>query len=175
MFDRNIVLLLMVAGIATAESIRNPLEVKRARQSRFNNGRILGGHTAEPGQFPHQISLRIFRLFHLGGGSILSERWIVTAAHCTYDFEQDWLTIQAGAHHITGDGDEYEIERIIEHPEYDNFHLYNDIALIELSVSLALSDRVAVIGYGTTTPIGVGVSARTSGWGQMDVSYRICV
>lgn len=48
-------------------------------------GRIVGGHDAEPGQFPYQISLRN-RNSHTCGGSIIDEKWILTAAHCVvYD------------------------------------------------------------------------------------------
>lgn len=48
-------------------------------------GRIVGGGDAESGQFPYQISLRN-RNSHTCGGSILNEKWILTAAHCVvYD------------------------------------------------------------------------------------------
>lgn len=172
MFNRNVVLLL-VAGIAVAcaGSIGNPVEVLRARQARFHDwsGRIIGGETAEPGQFPHQVSLRLLEYFHMCGGSILSERWIVTAAHCTIGWPLEYLSIQAGAHLIYGDGEQYEIAQIIEHPEYDDWYLYNDISLIQLTVSLVLNEQVAIIGYGSATPIGVGVPARASGWGSIEV------
>eukprot|EP00063_Salmo_salar_P030861 XP_014005696.1 PREDICTED: transmembrane protease serine 3-like [Salmo salar] len=47
--------------------------------------RIVGGNISEPGQFPWQASLHDQNQ-HLCGGSIISPRWIVTAAHCVYGF-----------------------------------------------------------------------------------------
>lgn len=47
------------------------------------NGRIVGGLEARGGQFPHQISLR-FKGSHNCGGSIISSKYILTAAHCVY-------------------------------------------------------------------------------------------
>lgn len=47
------------------------------------NGRIVGGREAHEGQFPHQISLR-FKGSHNCGGSIISSKYILTAAHCVY-------------------------------------------------------------------------------------------
>lgn len=178
MLNRNIIVLL-VAGIAvvSAGAISNPVEVLRAPQQRSQScsndwsGHIIGGHTAEPGQFPHQISLRLVRFMHVCGGSILSERWIVTAAHCTDGWSLDLLSIVAGAHEVYGDGVDYRIEQIINHPEYDHYYLYNDISMVRLSESLVLSERIAIIGYGTATPVGVGIAARSSGWGSDQVCY----
>lgn len=49
----------------------------------MNDTRILGGNYANDGQFPYLISLRQRAAnFHLCGGSILNEYWILTAAHC---------------------------------------------------------------------------------------------
>lgn len=52
----------------------------------FPNLRIIGGHDAQPGQFPYQVSLQICILgslcSHSCGGSIISPNQILTAAHC---------------------------------------------------------------------------------------------
>jgi len=44
--------------------------------------RITNGYTAERGQFPWQVGLIIDNLFFCGG-SLISNQWVLTAAHCT--------------------------------------------------------------------------------------------
>lgn len=53
----------------------------------------MGGHNAKPGEFPHQVSLQFavkpfMSLKHFCGGSILSEKFILTAAHCVDGIEE---------------------------------------------------------------------------------------
>merc|ERR1719300_382698 len=44
---------------------------------------IVGGQPAKPGQFPWQVSLRDSYDEHTCGGSIISERFVLTADYCT--------------------------------------------------------------------------------------------
>lgn len=47
--------------------------------------RIVGGSYAKPGEFPYQAFLLMVKSNDDGytcGGSVLSERWIITTAHC---------------------------------------------------------------------------------------------
>lgn len=46
------------------------------------DGRIVGGYKIDIQDVPYQISLQSSSR-HLCGGSIINEKWILTAGHCT--------------------------------------------------------------------------------------------
>ncbi|XP_050079110.1 trypsin-like [Anopheles maculipalpis] len=107
--------------------------------------RIVNGTDASILDYPFMISLRGSTGGHSCGGSILSERWILTAAHCVGSTTPFLQTIQAGRTNISRDVDDsvYAIEQVISHPQYDSRNSFlNDIALLKLQRPLEFSDSV---------------------------------
>lgn len=54
-------------------------------QQKIINERIVGGGTAQPGQFPWQVSVRR-NGYGICGGSIISPTEVITAAHCVNSY-----------------------------------------------------------------------------------------
>lgn len=139
--------------------------------------RIIGGSTAKPHQFPHIVSLRgrrvlggiiVFR--HLCGGSIISDRWIITAAHCTqreFTSASNWSVV-VGAHHIGNDGESYEVDQVINHGDYHSTSVENDIALLQTNQPIQFNDAVQPIAMRAQFVEG-GAESIISGWGVEQV------
>lgn len=111
--------------------------------------RIVGGQTARPNQFPHQISIRkkingTIGWLHRCGGSIISRRWIITAAHCTQGEYSDpsLLLIVVGAHHVRNDGQIYEFSQVVNHPSVNIKEIRNDSSLLRTSKLLHFNSSV---------------------------------
>ncbi|XP_053352951.1 transmembrane protease serine 3 [Clarias gariepinus] len=110
------------------------------------SARIVGGNLSQEGQFPWQVSLQ-FQNEHLCGGSILTTRWILTAAHCVYGFAYPPLwKVLAGLTEQPVTGARYlAVEKIIYHGRYRPKGLDYDIALLKLSQPLTFNGYIEPI------------------------------
>ncbi|XP_055610821.1 trypsin-7-like [Uranotaenia lowii] len=108
--------------------------------------RIINGTDASIEDFPFMISLRSYTGSHSCGGSIVSKKWIMTAAHCVNNSTTPFLqTIQVGRSNISKpeDSSVYKISKVIIHPGYSPENSYvNDIAVFQLVGELEFSDYV---------------------------------
>ncbi|KAM9849674.1 coagulation factor IXa [Aulostomus maculatus] len=137
--------------------------------------RIVGGKVVVPGEIPWQAGL----IDHLTGspfcgGSVLSERWVITAAHCLIEAKGGFF-IRVGEHNIhTKEGTEqdYDVLEQHVHPFYNvSLSFYNhDIALLYLKNPITFSTTVRPICIGPTAFIEMLVKesspATVSGWGR---------
>uniref|UniRef100_A0A4W6BM38 trypsin n=1 Tax=Lates calcarifer TaxID=8187 RepID=A0A4W6BM38_LATCA len=77
--------------------------------------KIVGGYECKPYSQPHQVSLNSG--YHFCGGSLVSENWVVSAAHCY----KSRVEVRLGEHNIrVTEGTEQFISssRVIRHPNY---------------------------------------------------------
>lgn len=139
---------------------------------KFSNGdRIVGGRNATIEEFPWQISLRkqnldtgLFK--HFCGGSVLTERIMLTAAHCVFYKDPKRYVIVAGTSYRAGDdGITVPALTFLWHEFYDSFSVDNDIALILLAKPLPLNDlNIMPVVLASEDP-KTGDIITVSGWG----------
>lgn len=106
--------------------------------------RIINGTDAVLGQFPHFASLGYEddgALTWECGGALISETFVLTAAHCAKRRVPKYArfgVINLGS----TKSDTYKIKNIIKHPDYDGGSTYNDIALIELESEVKFTNNI---------------------------------
>ncbi|XP_064917194.1 coagulation factor XI isoform X2 [Columba livia] len=108
--------------------------------------RIVGGTDSAPGEWPWQVSLhvKLSRRRHVCGGSIISNQWILTAAHCVMSLANPNIWhVYAGIlkqSEINEDTPFFKVEEIIVHPQYKYARTGYDIALMKLDKPMNFTD-----------------------------------
>lgn len=129
--------------------------------------RIVNGFQAEPGQFPHQALLEITKPQGraICGGSLLSNEWVISAAHCASTGIR--FEVSLGAQTFDNS---LEPGRVIDttytkivHPQYSGNT--NDLSLIKLSKKIAFTDRIQPVLLPKSTDSFEGQDVVASGWG----------
>ncbi|XP_054443037.1 prothrombin [Pteronotus mesoamericanus] len=146
-------------------------------------GRIVHGWDAEIGLAPWQVML--FRKSPqelLCGASLISDRWVLTAAHCLLyppwdkNFTENDLLVRIGKHSRT----RYErgiekismLEKIYIHPRYNwRDTLDRDIALLKLRKPITFSNHIHPVclpdKQTASRLIQAGSKGRVTGWGNL--------
>lgn len=143
----------------------------------FRNGekkKIVGGKEAPEGAYPWQVSLIVSWIAnpgdgHFCGGSILNDRWILTAAHCVVKNRPRDIHVVSGTNKLEATAVRSNIRRIIVHRGYKPKKEDNDIALLELYKPLQLGPKTASIDLlspaDENTSLTPGAPLTVSGWG----------
>lgn len=138
----------------------------------IGEGRITGGKTAVPGQFPYQVGLALTLIDNSDGwcgGSLIGHEWVLTAAHCT-DYAESAI-VYLGSTELTKAELTFNVnkEQFIIHAEYDSETLKNDISLIRIPyVSYTeLIQPVPLPAIADKYSSYVGDFAVASGWGYV--------
>jgi len=132
--------------------------------------RIVGGAEATPHSYPWMAALFIDDAWFCGG-TLISDEWVLTAAHCTTDAHT--ARVLLGAHNVREAQEEGRVEMIstdiITHEKYNSFNLHNDIGLIHLPEKVNFTDilkPVCLPSHSEEDERWAGEDCQASGWGK---------
>jgi trypsin len=134
---------------------------------------IIGGTNAEIANHPWQVSFKRGGN-HACGGSIISDEWILLAAHCLpQNYEYTALTVHAGINNQTNTAEGQIVavaQNGIKHHAYIHGGGESDIMLIKLASKLRFNDKVQPIPYANLCNsfdnlTANSIMATISGWG----------
>ncbi|KAM7314535.1 proclotting enzyme [Ixodes scapularis] len=101
------------------------------------NKRIVGGENANPDQRETGT--------HYCGGVLISNRYVITAAHCTVGLKASNITIRLGAYNIRESEPnalDIEVSRIRQHPRFMQDTFMNDISVLRLKHSVKFNEHI---------------------------------
>ncbi|XP_041563663.1 serine protease persephone isoform X1 [Drosophila elegans] len=136
---------------------------------------VVGGKPTRYREFPFMAALGWRsnfdqRIYYRCGGALISNNFVLTAAHCADLGGEPPSQVRLGGDNLTlSEGEDLSIRRVIVHPEYSASTAYNDIALLELETPAkpafkptciwgekeVANSLVTAIGYGQTSFAGL--------------------
>ncbi|XP_077746732.1 chymotrypsinogen B-like [Canis aureus] len=129
--------------------------------------RIINGEDAVPNSWPWQVSLQTSSGFHFCGGSLISQHWVVTAAHC--GVRKSHLVVAGVSDHSSTEEavQVLPIAEVFEHPLWGQDLGPYDIALLKLAAPALLSATASPVCLpGTNASFPAGSLCATTGWGR---------
>ncbi|XP_069679934.1 trypsin beta-like [Periplaneta americana] len=136
--------------------------VPRIRRPRLD-GRIVGGQPADIADYPYQLSFQYLGS-HMCGASIISEIWVVTAAHCVDDVSPSSASFRAGSSIRGSGGSVHQASALIANPNYDYYTIDFDVAVAKVSTPFSFGTGVQPIALTSSEP-SAGQTAVVTGWG----------
>ncbi|KAK1151861.1 trypsin-3-like [Acipenser oxyrinchus oxyrinchus] len=130
-----------------------------------DDDKIIGGYECRPHSQPWQVYLTYDSGYRWCGASLISEWWVVSAAHCY----KPSLEVHLGEHDTTreeGTEQRFWASKAIRHPQYDSRNLNNDIMLIKLAQPARFTSYVRPIPLPSRCA-SAGSPCLVSGWGNL--------
>nr|CAD7588366.1 unnamed protein product [Timema genevievae] len=178
------------------EAVINMIDTNRPEETRHT--RIVGGTTTGVNEYPMMAGLvNVVEKIVFCGATIISKRWLLTAAHCLVNKLLNQTVVLVGDHDTSTGTDTnasrlYPISRVIGHQDYNTLSEANDIGLIKVVQDILFSlevgpvclpwnykgsyagETVEALGWGSLQ-FGGEMSSKLQEVGLEVISYQQCL
>ncbi|XP_034049179.1 serine protease 27 isoform X2 [Thalassophryne amazonica] len=132
--------------------------------------RIVGGKDALHGAWPWQVDIQSNG--HICGGTIITQNWVLSAAHCFRNpYDVSSYIIYAGRYQLNSVNpheSSHRVKRVVIPSGYVEPYKGNDLALVLLSSPVTWSDYVQPICLPSSdTLFPAGMQCYVTGWGNI--------
>ncbi|XP_025836154.1 brachyurin-like [Agrilus planipennis] len=184
---KEVVLIFITLSLVTAHVTRDWSKILPSRETvhrgynqleSSEDTRIVGGSEAVPNSIPYQAALRLFYddgSTNFCGGSLITKRYVLTAAHCLVDNLVS-LEVILGAHKFReNEATQQSIptSTFKVHERFNNQTLENDVGVVYLETPAEINRYVQVIALPSRADVSnsfAGSAAIASGWGYTSTS-----
>jgi secreted trypsin-like serine protease len=136
---------------------------------------VVGGNITKTGEFVHMAAIGykedFNRIKFACGGSLISEKFVLTAAHCLRKKDPP-VVVRLGDQNLKRDDDgaepqEFRVKNYVRHEKYSVKSKYYDIGLIELNGDAKFTKfvRPACLWQDSQIPTSIAVA---TGWGSIE-------
>ncbi|RXN20379.1 granzyme B(G,H)-like protein [Labeo rohita] len=140
--------------------------------ARANVG-IVNGKEAKPHSRPYMVSVQM-KEQHICGGFLISDRFVMTAAHCRNNAQV--LTVVLGAHNLQNKNENsvrIKVESYYSHPQYTSKSYHNDILLLKLEKKAQLNNNIKPISIPAKEgDIEADSVCSIAGWGLLETKGK---
>ncbi|XP_050348343.1 trypsin CFT-1-like [Nymphalis io] len=136
--------------------------------------RIVGGSLTTIDQYPFgAVVLMLFdsNFRQVCGGTIINNRSILSAAHCFFSGPPNLFQIRVGSSFASSGGYVHLVSQIINHPEYNEDTLNNDISVLRVTQAFAFGNTIQAGRIpGSNYGLADNQVVWAIGWGQTSLA-----
>ncbi|KAM3967355.1 serine protease nudel [Aphomia sociella] len=109
--------------------------------------RVVGGKPSQPAAWPWMAAMYRNGMFHCGG-VVITQRWVMSAAHCVHEFWNHYYEIQVGMlrrFSFSPQEQNHRVVSVIVNQHYSQMDMKNDLSLLKVDTTIIFSRWVRPI------------------------------